>query len=298
MDTKKFETLLKVIECGNITKAGEELGYTQSGISHMIKTLEGELGFPLLTRSKSGVIPTGDGEEMIPILRKLVYWNEQFEQTAASIRGITSGSVKIGTYTSMSVHFLPAILKAFQRDFPRITIELTEGGNQSLAYGIENNLIDLGFGNNLPGLNADWIPLIDDCLVAVLPLSCDTAETAFPIAAFHGAPFIALAKDFDCEVQKVFHDNGVSPDIKFTSTDDYTIIAMVEQGLGYSILPRMVTQGYRHCKVRTLPLNPFCRRQLGIVLPSLSTASPATKKFIEYVKSAVPNIPVSTECKS
>ena len=63
MDTKKLEVLLKAIETGNLTAAGDEMGFTQSGVSHLIKSIENELGFQLLIRGKSGVRLTPDGED-------------------------------------------------------------------------------------------------------------------------------------------------------------------------------------------------------------------------------------------
>lgn len=288
MDTKKFETLLSVIDCGSITKAGEALGYTQSGISHMIQAIERELGFPVLIRNRNGVVPTEDGKKIIPALRQLVNWNEQFEQITASIQGITIGKVRIGTFTSMSVNWLPRIIKAFQSEYPNIAIELVEGGNQALFSEIGTGLIDVGFGSYPVGMEADWIPLFEDCLMAVLPPTYDIKGlTVFPIQLFNHIPFITLPEYFDCEVQQIFQQNSILPDVKFSSTDDYTIISMVEQGLGCSILPQMVLQGYKHCNVQTLALGPYCRRQLGIVLPSLKNASPATKKFIQCAKTII-----------
>jgi len=288
MDTKKFETLLRVIDCGSITKAGEDLGYTQSGISHMMKAIERELGFPVLIRNRNGVVPTEDGKKIIPALRQLINWNEQFEQITASIQGITIGKVRIGTFTSMSVNWLPRIIKVFQSEYPNITIELVEGGSRALSSEIENGLIDVGFGRCPVGTEADWIPLFEDCLMAVLPPACDIKGlNAFPIQRFNRIPFIALPEYFDCEVQQFFQQNSILPDVKFSSTDDYTIISMVEQGIGCSILPQMVLRGYKHCNVQTLALEPYCRRQLGIVLPSLKDASPATKKFVQCAKTII-----------
>lgn len=87
MDSSRLEHLLKVIECGSITKASEELGYTQSGISHMVKALEKEFGFPLFARGRSGVEPTEDCKRIIPAIRQIVRWNEQLGQLTADIRG-------------------------------------------------------------------------------------------------------------------------------------------------------------------------------------------------------------------
>ncbi len=251
MDTIKFKTLLKVVECGSITKAGEDLGYTQSGISHMIRSIERELGFPVLVRQKTGVVPKEDCVKILPALRQLVNWNEQLEQLSASIKGIATGNVRIGTFTSMSVSRLPRIIKAFGAEYPDISIELVEGGSQSLLRGIENGLIDVGFGCFPTGADADWIPLLEDCLMAVLPPEPDvTGMSKFPIGNFDNAPFIALPEYFDLEVQQVFQKNGVSPEVKFSSTDDYTIVSMVEQGLGYSILRNWFFRATRTARSR------------------------------------------------
>ena len=50
MDIEKYKFFLKVVELGNLTKAAESMGYSQSGASHIIKTMENELGIRLLIR--------------------------------------------------------------------------------------------------------------------------------------------------------------------------------------------------------------------------------------------------------
>lgn len=283
METNKLEILLKVVEHGNMTKTSENINYTQSGISHMIKSLEKDLGFPLLIRNHNGVETTENCKKILPAIQQIVHWTEQLDQISASIKGLTTGKVRIGTFTSMSVHWLPKIIKLFQTRYPNVEIELIEGGDQSLVRGLEDGLIDIGFGRKPAETQADWLPLFDDCLMAVLPAGSFTG-TAFPIKLFHQAPFIALPEYFDHEVNDIFQAKGIVPDVKFSSTDDYTIISMVEQGIGISVLPQMVLQGYKHCNIQAIPLKPYCKRQLGIVLPSINSASPATKKFIECVE--------------
>ena len=68
MDQNKCVALLTAIDLGNLTRAAEQLGYTQSGLSYVIKTLETELGFPLLVRSRTGVRPTEDCQRILPLL--------------------------------------------------------------------------------------------------------------------------------------------------------------------------------------------------------------------------------------
>lgn len=283
MDISKLEIMLKVIENGNMTKTSEDINYTQSGISHIVKAMEKELGFPLLVRNRVGVEATEECKRVLPMMEKIVYWHEQLLETSAAIKGITIGKVRIGTFTSMSVNLLPKIIKNYQTKYPNVEIELVESGDQALAEGLDNGTIDIGFGRKQDGLKADWIPMIEDYLMAVLPVDSYKGD-CFPLQQFHQKPFIALPDCFDQEVREVFEQFGIIPEIKFLSRDDYTIIAMVEEGLGISILPKMVLQGYKHCHIQTVPLDPIQTRHLGIVLPSLDSASPAVLKFIDCAK--------------
>ena len=127
MDLKKYEVLLKAIDSGNFSKVADEFGYTPSAISHMMNTLDKELGFSLLIRNNHGVKPTENCISLIPILRELVRWNQQLEQVVSEIQGLEHGVVIIGTYTSISIHWLPRIIKAFQTDYPGIKIQIVEG---------------------------------------------------------------------------------------------------------------------------------------------------------------------------
>ena len=85
MDTKKYEVFEKTVELSSLTKAAEELGLTQSGVSHIIAALEEEFGFPLLTRSRTGARLTPEGEKIMPFLRDILRSQEQLDQTAAEL---------------------------------------------------------------------------------------------------------------------------------------------------------------------------------------------------------------------
>lgn len=80
MDITKYEVLLRAVDCGSLTRAAEEMGYTQSGISHMMKSLESEVGFPVLVRSRSGVSLTKGGETILPYIRTIVNANNHLTQ--------------------------------------------------------------------------------------------------------------------------------------------------------------------------------------------------------------------------
>ncbi|MBQ5787975.1 MAG: LysR family transcriptional regulator, partial [Oscillospiraceae bacterium] len=102
MNLSKFETLAVVLEQQSLTAAARELGCTQSAVSHSIDSLEKELGFPVLKRGRAGVSLTAEGERLMPAVRALLGAAEQLNQTAASIRGLDAGTVRIGAFTSVA----------------------------------------------------------------------------------------------------------------------------------------------------------------------------------------------------
>ena len=109
--------------------------YTQSGVSHIINSLEEELGFTLLLRNRGGVRLTDDGQRVLPAIRNIVNSSEQLQQIISSIHGLNSGVVRIGTFSSVSVHWLPGMIKEFQNEFPQIEIRLWAGDYHDVENG-------------------------------------------------------------------------------------------------------------------------------------------------------------------
>ena len=92
MDTKKYEVFEKIVELSSLSRAAEELGLTQSGVSHILASLEEEFGFPLLKRSRVGARLTPEGERLMPFVRDILRSQEQLDQTAAELRGLAAGT--------------------------------------------------------------------------------------------------------------------------------------------------------------------------------------------------------------
>ena len=80
MSLTKYRAFIKVVELGSLTKAAKQLGYSQPGISHMIDSLEAEMGFPLLIRNKDSIVPTESG-------KKILYYCHQIIKNEDSLLG-------------------------------------------------------------------------------------------------------------------------------------------------------------------------------------------------------------------
>lgn len=124
----KYLAFVKTVEKGSFTKAAEALHYAQSSVSKMVADLENEWGMTLLERSKSGVCLTSAGEQLLPFLRRTLREYGELEAQIARMSGLEIGVVRIGTFSSAAIHWLPNILSALQRDYPGGRMRNASGG--------------------------------------------------------------------------------------------------------------------------------------------------------------------------
>ncbi len=139
MDSSRYRAFLAAVELGSFAKAARHLNYTPSGVSQLVTALEKELGFPILRRNKKGVEVTEDGARLLPAMRELLRQEEQILSRAAEVNGLLLGNITIATYPSIASHWLPSVIRAFQRDYPKITIRLMEGSGRRLSTGWMRN---------------------------------------------------------------------------------------------------------------------------------------------------------------
>ena len=283
MALDKYQTLMTVVDTGSLTRAAEQLGCTQSAVSHCLDALEKELGFAVLKRSRAGVRLTNEGERLLPAVRSLLASAEQLEQTASSIRGLDSGTVRIGAFTSVAVHWLPPVLKEFQQDYPHVDFKLLNGDYHDVEQWLSDGSVDVGFVALPAGVDCECIPLMEDRLLAILPLHSRFEHyPKFPLVECETEPFISLLQSSDHDARRALEAAGVKPNVRFYTKDDYAVIAMVEQGLGISIMPELLLKG-RHDALQILPLIPEAKRTIGLAIAAGQRAGPATRRFADYV---------------
>jgi len=280
MSMKKYEAFVKTVELGSLTKAAEALNSTQSRISHVIKDLEQGFGFSLLHRSRSGIALTEAGELLLPAMQSILQQNEALQELAAEIRDAAAGTVRVGAFTSVAVHWLPGMIRTFQEGHPKVEIQLLNGDYHDIEQWLKNGEIDLGFVSLPAPEGVSTISLAEDPLVAIFPKGHRLAQNdSIPIEALSSDPFISLRQSSAQDIHRALDKAGIHPNIKYTTRDDYAILAMVEQGLGISIVPQLLIQG-RTQNLEVRPLNPACSRTIALAVAN-DALSPASQAFIE-----------------
>lgn len=283
MNILKYMAFIKTVEYGSFTKAGELLNYSQSGISRMIHDLEIEWNLTLLERSRSGVKLTSDGSKLLPYAQSLCEEYHKLQMQVDDLHGVQSGIIRIGTFSSVATHWLPNIIKAFQKDYPGIDYELLLGDYTEIEDWIAKGRVDCGFLRLPTRTDFETIHLEQDKLLAILPenhplVSCDKV----PVAALCNEPFMLLEKGAKAEVSEIFERNGLVPQVRFTTWDDYAVMSMVEQGLGISILPQLILKRIPY-RIVAKELDVPAYRDIALALRSKKNASLAVRRFLDYL---------------
>ena len=281
---QKYMVFVKTVELGSFTKAAEALNYAQSSVSKMIADLEKECGVVLLERDRGGVHLTASGEQILPYARQLTEDYHRLESYVEGMSGVQTGIVRIGTFSSVAVNWLPNIFAEFQKDFPRIEYEMLLGDYEEVERWIAEGRVDCGFLSLPTGSPFDTVLLKEDEYVVVLPQHHPLADKE-KIAAedLEDEPFFLLEHGGRTEVTELLEKRKAYPKIRITTWEDYAIMAMVEKGLGIGILPRMILKKIPyHIVIRPLA-EPYYRK-IGIAVKNKKMLSPATSKFMEYLK--------------
>ena len=266
MNTQKIRILLAAIDKGSLTKAGQALGYTQSYLTQIMKAFEDEVGFPLLVKTNRGVEPTQEARTLLPAMRRIVESEELFDQEIAELQGLRRGTIRIGTYVSTSVYWVPQIIEYF------------------LIDGLVDGSLDIAL-MSYPGdkVSIDFIPVLEDPMLLAFPTGHELSEYDYvPVEKLKYYPFIMTYKSYDNDPHRVFEDAGFFPEVRYYSRDDFAVLSMVQRGLGLAILPELTINEFPG-DYDTRMLEPEAYRTLGIGIRSFEYAGPLAKFVIKYI---------------
>lgn len=279
MNFSQYEALVKAVETGTMTQAAEELGYSQSGLTRALSSLEEQWGVRLLVRGRNGVQLTPEGESLLPYIRTVLHDQRRLAEHIDEINGLKDGLIRIGTFNSVSAQWLPGIIKEFHSKYPGIRFELLHGTDAQIVSWISDGRVDVGFVAYPTKAELDAEFLYRDPIVSIFAEDDPLALLPqFPITMLPELPYIALNEGVEDEITAILHQNRIEPDTRFVERDDHAVIAMVEQGLGTSLMSTMMLEGFSR-KIKAVPLQPPGYRDLGIACRSRELLSGAAEAF-------------------
>ena len=284
MSISKYRAFVTVVESGSLTKAASQLGYSQPGISHMVDSLEAEMGFPLLIRNKDRIIPTDNGKKIMSYCYDILKHEEALRETVSSINGIMEGDINIGAYCSLMAQYVPRTVKAFSNAYSRIIFHLYEIEAGAFDDALNKGLIDIAFMSQHVPKGYTFIPLFHDKARVIMREDHPLANcTQILPQMLNGCDFIMPVPGFDDIISSIQSDSPFTPNVKYYPASDICAISMVHSGLGLSIISSL--------QVNLLPAGVIAKdlgknygRSLGICVRSMKHISPAVKELIRIAK--------------
>ena len=284
MSISKYRAFVTVVESGNLTRAASQLGYSQPGISHMIDSLEAEMGFPLLIRNKERIIPTDNGKKILSYCYDILKKEESLRETVSSINGIMEGDINVGAFCSLMAQYIPRTVKAYSNAYSKIIFHLYEIEASAFDGAFNKGLIDIAFMSQYIPKGYTFIPLFKDKARVIMREDHPLANcTQILPHMLNGCDFIMPVPGYDDIISSIQNHSPFTPNIKYYPASDVCAISMVHNGLGISIISSL--------QVNQLPSGVIARdlgqnygRSLGICVRSMKHLSPAVKELIRISK--------------
>lgn len=262
MEIDKYKVLLKAIETKSLSSAATTLGYSISGISRMIHSLEKELGLSLLERSRDGVVPTPECEKLLPIIREFLKMGDSILLQAKNITDIPI-KIRIGVAHLRIYTWLMKSLMLYKEEHNQIDVDLIYGTSSDLAKQVENGNLHFAFITRRNGF-FEWEPLWTDEAVAWVPSKNEISlQETVSLTDFESESCVFSFFNEETDYSLIFNQYHIHPNVQIVTSDEYATYSAVESGLGISINLRLSSlRGNEKLSVKSL--NPKIYLSIGI----------------------------------
>ncbi|MDD7795403.1 LysR family transcriptional regulator [Clostridium sp. 'White wine YQ'] len=290
MEIEQLKYFLAVVKYKNFSTAAQELCISQSSLSKRLKALEDELGTELINRATKTVTLTG--EELVNFSEEVIARYDDLKLKIKKHSNLEEGHINLGMSQIVNCQGLIGLIASFQKEHPGIKINLVEKKTKDLIKLLRDNKIDAAF--ILTNLDEDTglkiQPLINDEYVLVTDMKHPLAKNKFiDLSEIANEKFILL------DPSTGMHDTpvgackkaGFTPSILYESDQIDTILDLVSEGLGVSLLMHDSVNYYGHLGVKIVKLNEPISGITALALPRNKNLNNSISAFQKYILSSL-----------
>lgn len=237
MNLTQLEVFIAIVDTGSLKAAAEVVGLTQSAVSHALKRLESELGVTLIERGRQESSITGIGQEVIIHARQIMTHTEVIRQKTSRERGLSSGKIRFGIAPTISGRLLTGIMRDFDHKFPEIEIILFEGHAPEIAEWLETDVIDIGIALHAEHYKKTVLLATTEVKILLSQKHPLAAQASLPFQVLLDNPLIGPPKHYQLIANMMHQNNITMPHFRFPVSAYSTIITMVRENMGISLMP-------------------------------------------------------------
>ncbi|MCR4429637.1 MAG: LysR family transcriptional regulator [Tepidanaerobacteraceae bacterium] len=286
MEIHQLEYVLAVATHQSFTRAAEKLNVSQSSLSQQISKLEKELGVNLFLRTTRAVQLTPAGAEFCIHARKILSEISLTRQSINEYSSYERGSIALGVMPVIGYYKLHRLVASFKKNFPGIDLNLLEAECEDLLQMLHDSKIDAAI---LSQTNSDphfqFYPLITDKMVVVTDnLHPISHEKSVNIASLANENFIVPPPNSGNyqDFRNACCAAGFEPKILLHCSQVETILGLVSEGLGISVLAYPVAVKSASTGLSILSLEPTIFRKIFLAIHKNENNNPAIKVFIKF----------------
>ncbi len=294
MELRQLRYFIAIAEEGNFSRAAKRLHVSQPPLSTQMKSLEEEIGVPLLTRSNRGVSLTAAGSVFFEETRAVLARLEHAKKKALGAGRGDIGMLAVGFVSIADYGTLPPALKSFRASFPLVEVQLHELTTDAQIRDLRAGRLDLGIGlGPVEEPDLEFEGILQEELVLAAPSGhrhpALKGDGAVDLRALSKASFIVPPRDiapglYDLTIS-LCRSCGFAPSITQHARQMQTVIGLVSSGMGFALVPASVRNLKRTGVVYRPLRGKAARVELGIL--RLRAAGGALQdRFIDALKNA------------
>ena len=270
-----------------MTRAAEQLGYSQAGLTYMMNSLENELGLCLLDRGYSGVRLSESGRQLMPEIRRFLRSYDSLDAAIRSCKQAQNSTLRIAAVDTVSQRWLPEVIARLREEYPHVRVSVVSESPLVINNWLKDGSVDLAVTDRAwTSRELGWVSIFKDPFRGVFPPGSVMGD-AVPLERFSAEAVILPDYRQNVDVLRIFKESHVD----VTYTDDRmgnrSVLAAVAAGLGVTIMPQLELDYYAVQNVAILPLEPNQHRELGVATPRGGQPDPIAQEFVRYLKQVV-----------
>ncbi|BCG10971.1 LysR family transcriptional regulator [Buttiauxella agrestis] len=250
---RKLEIFMVFMEKGNIARTAEALGISGVSVHRALHTLEEGVRCPLFIHKGRNLVPLPAANTLLEHSKEAVALMVRGIAETRQTAGVGQGRLRIGTLYSLTLETVPRLIMGMKLRRPELEMDLTMGSNQMLLNMLEDGVLDAILisisESEIDRNRLEVLPLFQDdiFLAASSTFPLDTSKLA-DLRDYHNQKFVSLAEGFATYngFQEAFHIAGFEPEIVTRVNDIFSMISLVQAGVGLALMPGRMKKVYEN----------------------------------------------------
>lgn len=250
---RKLEIFMVFMEKGNIARTAEALGISGVSVHRALHTLEEGVRCPLFIHKGRNLVPLPAANTLLEHSKEAVALMVRGIAETRQTAGVGQGRLRIGTLYSLTLETVPRLIMGMKLRRPELEMDLTMGSNQMLLNMLEDGVLDAILisisESEIDRNRLEVLPLFQDdiFLAASSTFPLDTSKLA-DLREYHNEKFVSLAEGFATYngFQEAFHIAGFEPEIVTRVNDIFSMISLVQAGVGLALMPGRMKKVYEN----------------------------------------------------